>query len=294
VKASKNAKQQTKAPAKARAKTEAKTGTPTVAKSRARTVAGTVAGTVNGIVEVKAPSQRRLEVGARVAILQYKHLKCARAGFVQSINGGYNYVRPEGLPVTATDPAAGAFELYPNEIRVLAVYRHPDFKPGTIVRIKNLEWGQVKPKSHGIVCGVEKTRIIVQPMGARKGGLISLPPQDLQVERNDDQLSAEALVAQHAILAVLRMLDKPVLVSALKSLLATQPAISDIDEHLARLANAGKIVLSEGYVSCIKSTGGDVVPEALHLELHGAVDGLAQANQRLANAVHQAIVQALP
>lgn len=291
MKALTNTRTTAKPKAKARAKANAPANANAPAKAKAN--AKTNAKANEGIVVLSSPNHRRLEVGAKVAILQYKHLKCAKTGFVQSINGGYNYVRPEGLPVSSLDPTAGVFELYPNEIRVLAVYRHDAFKPGIVVRIKNLDWGKVKPKSHGIVCGVEETRIILQPIGARKGAVISLPPQDLQVERNEAQLSSEALVVQLAIVAILRILDKPLSVSALKALLATQPAMSDIDEHLARLANEGKIKLTESDVCSIKPTG-DVVPEAPRLELHGAVDGLAQANQRLANAVHQAIVHALP
>jgi hypothetical protein len=92
---------------------------------------------------------------------------------------------------------------------------------------------------------------------------------------------------------VLRILDKPVPMSALKALLATQPAMNNIDENLARLANAGKITLTESHVSIVKASG-DVVPEAARAELTGAVDALAQAKERLASAVHFAIVQALP
>jgi hypothetical protein len=249
------------------------------------------AGTQGGIVALTNPQQRHLELGAKVAILQHKHLKCAATGHIQAINGAYNYVRPDNMPVSAIDPTHGAFELYPNEIRILAVYRHDDFKRGTVVRIKNLDWGKVRPKSHGLVCGIEATRILVQPIGARKGALISLPPEDLLVERNDGQLSADALVAQLAIIAVLRALGSSVSVSALKSLLATQQAVGDIDAHLARLANQGKIRLTESQVQCIIADG-EALPDAEHLELHSAIDGLAQATRRLADAVHTAIVQA--
>ena len=252
--------------------------------------ASTNARSQDGITVLSAPRQRRLEVGAKVAILGYKHLRCAKTGFVQSIDGAYNYVRPEGPAVSPTDPTAGAFELYPNEIEVLAVYRHDAFTPGTIVRITGLDWGKAKPKSHGIVCGVEESRVIVQPIGARKGAVISVLPQDLLVERNPGQLSAEALVVQLAIVVVLRALDAAISVSALKELLATQPAMTDLDQHMARLANEGKIKLTCSHVAVVKSTG-DVVP-ATAAPLQGAIRDLALANQRLADAVHQAIVQA--
>ncbi len=238
-----------------------------------------------------APKEKRLEVGAKVQILQHKHLKCASTGHVQSINGAYIYVRPDDSPVSALNPAEGAFELYPNELRVLATYRHKDFIPGTVVRIKNLDWGHTRPKSHGIVCGVEAQRIIVQPVGARKGALISLPPEDLAVERNDEQLPAQALIAQVAILAVLRALDRSVSLSQLKSLLATQPAAGDIDENLARLSNGGKIILTESQATAVKDEA-NTASAAADVELQDAIAALAQAEKRLVDAVHQAIVRA--
>jgi hypothetical protein len=233
------------------------------------------------ITALTAARQRRLEVGARVEILQHKHLRCARTGHVQSINGAYIQVRPDDQPVVASNPTEAVFELYPNELRVLAVYRHQLFQPGVVVRIKNLNWGTHKPKSNGIV----------QPVGARKGAIVSLVPEDLVLESNEGGLPAEALVSQRSILALLRALETSTSLTELKALLATQSGVSDVDGCLARLANEGKVTLSESRAQAVESAEGSC-PDPVHVELHSSILALSEAQDRLAQAVHQAIVQA--
>ena len=68
-----------------------------------------------------------LRAGARVAILQHKHLKCAAHGFVQFINGAYISVRAEDVEPVESDACERTFELYPNELRVVALYQHDQF-----------------------------------------------------------------------------------------------------------------------------------------------------------------------
>jgi hypothetical protein len=238
------------------------------------------------------PRQPRLEVGARVEILGYKHLRCARTGHVLSIDGAYNYVRPDDAPVTTSGPDHRTYELYPNELKVLANYRHKDFALGAVVRIKHLDWGKNKARSHGIVCGVEATRIILQPIGARKGAFVAVAPEALQLEKNGSQLAAEDLVMQLSLNALLRALDKSVALSELKALLATQSATGDIDSNLARLANDGKITLSESHAQVVHTGADKPEPSQAQIELRIAIDALAAAKQRLVEAVHDAIVQA--
>jgi hypothetical protein len=244
-------------------------------------------------ISVSTAAQKpRLEVGARVEILGYKHLRCARTGHVLSISGAYNYVRPDDAPVTTFGPDDRVYELYPNELKVLANYRHKDITLGAVVRIKDLDWGKTKARSHGIVCGVEATRIILQPIGARKGAIIAVAPEALQLEKNDGKLAAEDLVTQLALVAVLRALDKSVALTDLKSLMASQSAQSDIDANLARLANDDKITLTESHAQASHGDSDKSAPDATQLALRDAIEALAAAQKRLTDAVHATIVQA--
>ncbi|CAN5579680.1 hypothetical protein BH11CYA1_BH11CYA1_48990 [soil metagenome] len=251
------------------------------------------------ITEVAAPSggnPRALKVGAKVAILQHKHLKCAAHGFVQFINGAYISVRAEDIEVVESDACERTFELYPNELRVVATYQHEQFKPGTVVRIKELSWLNVSPKTHGIVTGVEAERILVQPVGAHKGAIISLRPEALQVESNQGISSPQVVAMQASILAVLAAVGRRSAITQLKRLLATQTGLrnsEEIDRQLAVLANLGQITLSESQVALAKSDEGDGSPSvtlANQDSVEHAIDKLARAEEELAEAVRQAIL----
>ncbi len=147
------------------------------------------------ITEVVTTTDRKdllpLQVGSKVAILQHKHLKCSPHGYVQFINGAYISVRVEDIEPVESDVCENTFEFYPNELQVLANYQHPQFKPGTVVRIIKINWLNVAPKTHGIVIGVEAERILLQPIGAHPGAIVSLRPEDIQVEPNQSIRSQE-------------------------------------------------------------------------------------------------------
>lgn len=254
----------------------------------------------NTITEVAAQAGAKLplslQVGAKVAILQHKHLKCAAHGFVQFINGAYISVRPENIEPVESDACERTFELYPNEIKILATYQHEHFKPGTVVRIKELNWLNVRPKTHGIVIGVEAERILLQPVGAHKGAIISLRPEVLQVENNHGNNSAQVVAQQASILAVLAAVGRSSGIISLKRLLATQTGLNnsaDIDRQLAVLANLGQITLSESQAALANNSENAVwpsVPQGNQDMLMGAIDKLAKAEADLTEAVRQAIL----
>lgn len=247
-------------------------------------------------------SRPRLQIGARVEILQFKHLRCARYGFVQFINGAYISVRPEDREPVESDACERTIELYPNELKLVAIYSHPEFRPGAVVRIKKLDWLNVDAKCHGIVTGVEAERILVRPIGSHDSAIASIVPDDLALETVDDTaLSAESVALQAAVLAILRALAVAVPLVQLDSLLATQRSFYSttargLGTELARLANAGKISLTVTAAKLLQ------VPEpeandaqALFspaVELDGAIANLTSAQQRLAEAVRQVILSA--
>lgn len=123
-----------------------------------------------------------LQIGARVAILGHKHLKCAAHGFVQWIDGAYIMVRPDDAAVVPAAPTAHCLELYPNELKVVAVYSHDTFSPGSVVRIKDFQWGKLRPRTYGIVVGVEASRLLLQPVGSPAAALISVAPPAVDLE----------------------------------------------------------------------------------------------------------------
>jgi hypothetical protein len=232
-----------------------------------------------------------LQVGAKVAILQHKHLKCAAHGFVQFINGAYISVRAEDVEPVESDACEHTFELYPNELRVVANYQHQRFKLGAVVRIKQIEWLNVAPKTHGVVIGVEAERILIQPVGAHKSAIISLRPEALELEGNENNQSAQALAQQTSILAVLAALGSTT-ISQLTSLLATQVGLgsrAELEQQLAVLANQGQIALSETRATVRQSAGlAPSVPKLNQDGLKEAIERLEKAKESLAEAVRQA------
>jgi hypothetical protein len=123
-----------------------------------------------------------LEIGARVEILQHKVLKCSRFGFVLNIDGAYNSVQPEFVSDGSAAPEDCVFELYPNELRVVTVYRHVEFVAGARVRIvAPLNWGRRKPREFAKVLGVSATKIMIQPIGPRNGTIMAAPFEALAV-----------------------------------------------------------------------------------------------------------------
>lgn len=235
-----------------------------------------------------------LQVGAKVAILQHKHLKCSPHGYVQFINGAYISVRAEDVEPVESDACERTFELYPNELRVVAIYQHEHFKPGTVARIIKLNWLNVAPKTHGIVIGVEAERILLQPVGAHKSAIVSVRPEDLNVESNDHNQSAQALTLQTSILAILATLDSTA-ITQLKNLLATQVDLGndcEIERQLAVMANQGQISLTANRAAIIRSGASlePSVPSASQARLKAAIEQLEKAKESLADAVRQAIL----
>lgn len=254
------------------------------------------------ISEIPAPAGTKnrlpLQIGSKVAILQHKHLKCAAHGFVQFINGAYISVRAEDVEPTESDACERTFELYPNELRVVANYQHEQFKVGTVVRIIAIDWLNVSPKTHGIVVGVEAERVLVQPVGAHKGAIISLRPQAMQVESNQNH-SPQAVALQTSVLAVLAALGRSASIAQLKNLLSTQArlASSEIDRQLAVLANLGQISLTENQAALAANSVDHgqtqpqvAVPKDRQDGLKAAITQLAKAEADLADAVRQAIL----
>ncbi len=233
-----------------------------------------------------------LQVGAKVAILQHKHLKCAAHGYVQFINGAYISVRAEDVEPVESDACERTFELYPNELRVVANYQHPRFQFGAVVRIKQIEWLNVAPKTHGVVIGVEAERILIQPVGAHKSAIISLRPEALELEANECNQSAQAVAQQSSILAVLAALGGSATISQLTTLLATQVGLgssAELEQQLAVLTNQGRITLTENRAQVRQS--GDLAPSVPKLNQDGlrdAIEQLEKARANLAEAVRQA------
>jgi hypothetical protein len=141
----------------------------------------TALNTITTVLPGRGTSERlSLEIGARVEILQHKVLKCSRYGFVRQIDGAYNYVQPESLSDGSPAPEECIFELYPNELKVVAVYRHPDFFEGARVKIvAPLNWGRRKPREFAHVLGVSATQVLIQPVGPRKGPSMAAPLEAL-------------------------------------------------------------------------------------------------------------------
>ncbi len=248
--------------------------------------------TITTAAETDSKNRLPLQVGSRVVILQHKHLKCSKHGFVQYINGGYIHVRPESQPPNESDACERTFELYHGELKVLANYVHSTLVPGAVVRIKQLNWRTFKAKTHGIVTGVEAERILVQPVGAHRGAIISVLPENLQLEVNEQNLSATDLAAQVAICAILKAMG-PLTLIKLRRLLGTQTGlVGDYERQVARLANAGHINLNESHATLQKLLATSVSNATGAKKLQEAVKNLADAELRLAEAVRQLILQA--
>lgn len=241
---------------------------------------------------VPVSSRLSLQVGAKVAILQHKHLKCSAHGFVQFINGAYISVRAEDVEPVESDACEQTFELYPNELQVVANYLHPRFKPGAVVRIKQIAWLNVTPKTHGVVIGVEAERILIQPVGAHKSAIISLRPEAIELESNEGKQSAQALAQQTSILAVLTALGGSASIAQLTTLLATQVGLgtsAELEQQLAVLANQGQITLSAQRATVSKASGSrPSVPKLNQEGLKEAMEQLEKAQASLAEAVRQA------
>lgn len=237
------------------------------------------------------PTRLSLQVGAKVAILQHKHLKCAAHGFVQFINGAYISVRAEDVEPVESDACERTFELYPNELRVVANYQHQRFKLGAVVRIKEIEWLNVTPKTHGVVIGVEAERILIEPVGAHKSAIISLRPEALELVANESNQSAQAVAQQTSILAVLAALGGSATISQLTTLLATQIDLgssAELEQQLAVLANQGQIALKGKRASIGQSDRTPSVPKHNQDGLKEAIEQLEKAKESLAEAVRQA------
>lgn len=237
------------------------------------------------------PTRLSLQVGAKVAILQHKHLKCAAHGFVQFINGAYISVRAEDVEPVESDACEHTFELYPNELRVVANYQHQRFKLGAVVRIKQIDWLNVTPKTHGVVIGVEAERILIEPVGAHKSAIISLRPEALELVANESNQSAQAVAQQSSILAVLAALGGSATIAQLTTLLATQIDLgssAELEQQLAVLANQGQIALTGKRATFGQSDRTPSVPKLNQDGLKEAMEQLEKAKASLAEAVRQA------
>ena len=127
---------------------------------------------IKEVTPLRRADRLPLEVGASVEILQHKNLNCSRFGSIRYIDGGYIYVLPDSEEAASDGSLNRCYELYECEIKVVAVYRHQQFFPGTLVKITGVNWGRRKPRPLGTVLGVESKGLIVQAVGAKKGATI--------------------------------------------------------------------------------------------------------------------------
>lgn len=106
--------------------------------------------------------------GDKVFIKQWRHIfgkgvKPQQHGFIESINGGYVYVRPFRWPRNLL-----TFELYHSEFDVIERYENKRFQYRQRVRFlhpEKLDWGKAKPRQFGIVVGAKGKQLIVRPLG---------------------------------------------------------------------------------------------------------------------------------
>lgn len=101
-----------------------------------------------------------IHIGDRVQILTPVNFKF---GYINHIDGGYNYVRT-GAKGEVT------IELYPNEFKVVQRYKSRLFKVGDNVRLlapEKLPWGKTRQRLGGVVIGITRGRIVVKTHAGR-------------------------------------------------------------------------------------------------------------------------------
>jgi len=227
-----------------------------------------------------------VEIGCRVRVQNGSQ---KGTGTLERVDGGYNYIRYGDNP-------DNILELYPNEFRVVAVYRHPDFIPGTIVRFADAEkiaWGKVKRTTHGVVLGVASTKIVVQPMGSRSIMFLGEEELALEVSKARDPLAAEDLSEQdmlkHAIRALL-VTCGGMMVVQLTGLLATQGHKDEtVRTALFELVAEGKASIDPSHVMVSAVDKEDIVQGEIRDNLFAATDAVRKAKVALADAVFKAI-----
>lgn len=110
---------------------------------------------------------RGIRVGDRVEITTKPWI--GQVGFVDHINGGYNYIRFEGSDPNRRD--VQQLELYPNEFKVVERYEAIDgFPIGQNVILlspAHLDWGRGKIRHGGVVIGACQGKVMVKMHGGR-------------------------------------------------------------------------------------------------------------------------------
>ena len=109
-----------------------------------------------------------VQIGDKVFLLGWKHLfgsrtKPRKFAHVERIDGAYIYVRPTNWPVKYPP-----FELYPNELKVVARYRNSKYKVGdlvTVLKPERLNWGKATPRHEFRVVGIKGPFLVVRPLG---------------------------------------------------------------------------------------------------------------------------------
>jgi hypothetical protein len=229
------------------------------------------------------------EVGCLVTIHNGSH---GGTGTLEHINGGYNYVRKG-------DAASGiVLELYPNEFRVEAVFRHPDFVPGTVVRFVDpgtVEWGKLKRTTHGVVRGVAEAHIVVQPMESHSGNVLFLLEDQISLESSklsepmDETELADLELGKLAIRALL-VTCGPMTVGQLSGLLATQGQTDEaVRTNLFSLVNDGKAQLDEENVLITPLESDEMVDDSVRDALVAATAAVRKAKTVLADCVFKTI-----
>ncbi len=211
-------------------------------------------------------------------------------GTLERTDGAYNYVHAGG---PGSDQV---LELYPCEFTVEAVYRHPDYIPGSVVRFvdhNKIDFRQQKPCTHGVVRGVAEAHIVVQPFSSNH--IVFLTLDEIVLEKNglrealDEREIGDFNLPKLAVRALLVTCGS-VTLQQLSALLATQ---GHRDEHVRtmvfELVNEGKAYLSKDHKSVTSAESDQCVDGTIRESLFASTEAVRKARAALAEAVFQAI-----
>lgn len=107
-----------------------------------------------------------IRIGDRVEITTRPWL--GQIGFVEHINGGYNYIRLKGIDPNKPNPEV--LELYPNEFRVVERYEIDGFPVDQNVILLSpalLDWGRGKMRHGGVVIGACEDKVVIKTHAGR-------------------------------------------------------------------------------------------------------------------------------
>ncbi len=227
------------------------------------------------------------EPGCSVKIHNGSH---SGPGTLERTDGSYNYVH-------AGSPGSGqVLELYPCEFTVEAVYRHPDYIPGSVVRFvdhNKVDFKEQKPCTHGVVRGVAESQIVVQPFSSPN--IVFLKEDEIVLEKNglrealDVREIDEFNLPKLAVRALL-VTCKSLSMQQLCGLLATQGYRDDhVRTIVYELVNERKAQLSRDQQVVYSSENDECVDGTIRDSLFASTDAVRKARLALAEAVFQTI-----